>query len=569
VNARRALRDAARPDLGWYLLALATSPLAAGLTVAQPWILRRTLDDGVALADAGALSFWATAFLVSAVASFAFEALYTWALALGASRTIARLRDAVFAHLCSLGASFHDREPSGRLLSRVTSDVDALGETLTAGAVTVVLDVLLVLGIAGSLLWMDWRLSLLLLLVAPPLALVVEVSRRRLRALFGEVRTTFAEVMSFLSERVRGVEVVQLAAQQDATDRAFAERVAGYRRASLRSNVWDAILFATVDGASAATMALLLYAGASPWAEDVVTAGLLAAFVDGVGKLFGPIRELSNKVAILQRAGASLEKLGAVLAVTERVPSGTEAPEGPPGALVIEGLSFAYEAGADVLRDVSFRVEPGRVVALVGRTGSGKSTVGKLLTASYAGWRGRIVLDGVDLRSWRHDALRRRIGVVPQDCALFPDTVRFNLTLGQPIPDERLRDALERARATAVVERLGGLDGHIGHGGRNLSVGEGQLVAIARVFCRDAPFVLLDEATASVDPVTEAAIREATRALMAERTVLVIAHRPSTIREADEIVVLDAGRVVERGTHAELVAREGAYTALVGDTEPA
>lgn len=568
MSTWRRLWASARPDLGWYGFALLASPLAAGLAVAQPWILRHALDDGIAAKDPAALATWSSAFLAAAVASFGFEAAYTWALATGANATIARLRGRVFAHLCSLGASFHDREPSGRLLSRVTSDVDAIGETLTAGAVTLVLDVLLVAGIVAMLAWMDLRLLLLLSLVAPPLAVVVEVCRRRLRTLFGEARAAFAEVLSFLSERVRGVEVLQLAAQEEAAAAAFAGRLDGYTRASVRSNVWDAALFATVDGVSAATMALILWAGASGLTGEVATAGLLAAFVDGVGKLFGPIRELSNKVAILQRAGAALEKLAAVLAVEERVPSGAVAPAGPPGALRFEGVSFGYEPGVDVLHDVSFEVPPGAVVALAGRTGSGKSTVGKLVTAAYGGWRGRILLDGVDLREWRHDALRRRVGVVPQDGALFPDTVRWNLTLGDDLPDDRLRDAVARAHATALVDRLGGLDGRVEHGGRNLSVGEAQLLAIARVLCRDAPLVLLDEATAAVDPVTEAAIREATRSLMAERTVLVIAHRLSTLREAGHLVVLEGGRVAEQGTFDALLARGGAWARMVGGAAP-
>ena len=564
----RALWEAARPDLRWYVAALATSPVAAGLTVAQPWILRGALDEGIAKGDAGALASWSLAFLATGVAAFGFEAAYTWATAIAASRTIARLRLRVFDHLCSLGASFHDREPSGRLLSRVTSDIEALGETLTAGAFTLVLDLLLMVGLLGSLLWMNWRLSLLLLTIAPPLGLVVEVCRRRLRALFVETRTAFAEVLSWLSERIRGVEVVQLAVQEDAAAAAFGARVGVYRHASLRTNVWDAVLFATVDGVSAATMALLLFAGASSWVEGAVTAGLLAAFVDGVGKLFGPIRELSNKVAVLQRAGASLDKLGQVLAVDERVADGDLSPTGPAQEVVFDRVSFGYEPGNDVLHEVSFRVPPGRVVALVGRTGSGTSTVGKLLVAAYGGWRGSLLVDGVDLRRWRHEALRERIAVVPQDGALFPDTVRFNLTLGAPVSDERLHAALDRARARDLVARLGGLDARIEHGGRNLSVGEGQLLAMARVFCRDAPLVVLDEATASVDPVTEHHIGEATRALMVERTVLVIAHRLSTIRQAGTIVVLDAGRVVETGSHAELVALGGEYARLVGETEP-
>lgn len=558
-----------RPDLARYGLALLAAPVSAGLTILQPWLLRETIDRGITPGDPEALAMLSGAFLLAALLSFSFEALYTMAIALAATRTIARLREAVYTKALALGQLFHDTEPTGRLLSRLTSDVEALGETLTAGAVTIVLDVMVVIGIVVAMLMLDPWLTAALFLVAPPLALAIEFIRRRLRRLFLEMRNALSELVAFAAERITGIEVVQLYCDEERALAGFDERLFRYRRTTVATNLWDAFLFALVDGTTAIAMALILWYGASPWFEGAATVGLLAAFIDAVGKLFNPIRELSNKLTILQRAGAALEKLGQLLSLDAYVVEGTRALPAQPGAIEIEDLRFAYGDGPDVLHGVSLTVRPGEVVALVGRTGSGKTTIGKLLVRTYDGYRGSIRVDGVEHREVRRDALRERISVVQQDVVLFPATVRFNLTLGAPISDERLLEAVGLAQADALVDRLGGLGGRIEHGGRNLSVGEAQLLAFARVLARDAPLVVLDEATASVDSLTEARIREATRALLERRTVLVVAHRLSTIMDADRIVVLDGGRVVECGRHHELLAAEGAYATLFhGGSQP-
>lgn len=552
----------ARPDTGLYALALVAAPLTALAGVWQPTFLREAVDRGVLTGDAEVVARAALGWLALALVAFATEGLYTVALALAATRTITRLREAVFAHALSLGQSFHDTEPTGRLLSRLTSDVEALGETLSTGALTIVVDVLVIVGVVSAMAWLDPTLTAVLLLVAPPLGLAVEAIRRRMRALFASVRTHLAEMVAFAAERITGIEVVQLHRDEARAQAEFQARLGRYIDATVALNVWDAVLFALVDGVTSITMALMLWYAASPWFGDAVTAGLLAAFVDYVGRLFMPLRELSGKVSSLQRAGAALEKLGALLATEVRVrPGHRDLPE-EPGPVEVRDLAFAYGDGPDALRGVSLDVRPGEVVALVGRTGSGKTTIGKLLARAYDGWRGRITIDGVDHAEVRLDALGRRIGMVHQDVVLFPGTVRSNLALGKDIPDARLREALALAEATAVVERLGGLDGRIEAHGRNLSVGEGQLLAFARVLARDTPLVILDEATASVDSLTEARIRAATRNLLATRTVLVVAHRLSTVMDADRIVVLDAGRVVEAGTHEALLASAGAYARL-------
>lgn len=552
-----------RPDLPLYLAALLAAPASAGLTILQPWLLKKAIDDAITPGRPELLAPLALGYLGAVLAAFALESGYTVALSYGATRSITRLREEVFGHALALGQRFHDREPTGRLLTRVTSDVEALGETLSAGAVTLLLDALVVVGVLGAMLALDARLTAVLMLVAPPLALTVEWIRRRMRVVFVTVRNTLSELNAYTAEQFAGLEVVQLYGDEARSTAGFDRRLGAYRDATVASNVWDALMFAVVDGVGAIGTALVLaFAAWAVGGPDPVTVGLLAAFVDYVGRLFNPIRELSGKLAILQRAGAALEKLVELMDTDERVADGDQDLPAAPGAVVLDGVGFGYRPDSPVLHGVSLTIAPGEVVALVGRTGSGKTTIGKLLTRSYDGYTGAIRVDGVELSRVRLDALHRRIGIVQQDVVVFPETVRFNLTLGRDLPDARLAEAVTLAQADAVVARLGGLDGRIEAGGRNLSVGEAQLLSCARTLAHDAPLVVLDEATASVDTATEARIRDATRALFERKTVLVVAHRLSTVVGADRIVVLDRGRVVESGPHEALLARGGAYAAL-------
>lgn len=557
-----ALVPFARPDLGFYVAALLAAPVSAALSVAQPWLLRRVIDQHVVPADLDGLRVAALWFLASVVVGFLAEAGYTLAISIGAMRTVTRLRAAVYHHSLGLAHTWHDRTAAGQLLTRATSDVEALGETLTAGAVTIALDVMLVVGVVAAMFVLDWRMSLLMLLVGPPLALAIEGIRRVLRRLFLAVRNSLADLNSFTAERLAGVRVVQLHADEARTQAMFDERLDRYRDANIRTNLWDALMYALVDGLSSICMAMMLWYAAGDWLGPAVTAGVLAAFIDYIGKLFNPIREFSAKLAVIQRATSALEKIFALLDHDERIPSGDQDLVEPLREIRLDDVRFAYPGGSDVLRGVSLTLRPGEVVALVGRTGSGKTTIGKLLTRQYAGHRGEMSINGVPITSLRLDAVRRTVTSVAQDVQLFPGDVRFNLALGHPIGDDRLLEAIHLAHADEVLARLGGLDGRIEHGGRNVSVGEAQLLAFARTLAHDAPVVILDEATASVDSLTEARIQAAIEAILARKTVLVVAHRLSTVRHADRIALLRDGRVVEQGPHDELLAAGGDYAEL-------
>ncbi|MEZ4316609.1 MAG: ABC transporter ATP-binding protein [Myxococcota bacterium] len=551
-----------RYDAPMYLVAILAAPVSTVLVVVQPWLLKRAIDQHILKDDVPGLLWLAWMYLLAVLFGFLAEAVYNLALSYGAMRTISRLRKAVYAHTLSLARSYFDRVPTGRLLTRVTSDIEALGETLSAGAITIVLDVLLVIGILGAMLWLDAWLTALMLVLSPVLALIVDGIRRVLRRLYQEVRTSLSTLNAYLAERITGLTVVQLYRDEKRTMTEFDARLAVFRDATIKTNFWDALLFAIVDGLSSICMALMLWYGAGGLFGDAITAGLLAAFIEYIGRLFQPIKEFSQKLAVIQRAAAALEKIFGLLDEREQVAFGSTSLTGEVESLELDGVHFAYGDGPDVLKGVSLAIRPGQVVALVGRTGSGKSTVGKLLQRSYQGHRGHIRLNGHEITELDSDTLHRFIGVVQQDVQLFPGTVRFNLTLGADIPDAALEEALALCHAEETVAKLGGLDGRIRHEGANVSVGEGQLLSFARTLAANTPIVVLDEATASVDSLTEARIQSATDAILERRTVLVIAHRLSTIMDADEILVMDAGRVIERGTHAQLMQAGGAYADL-------
>ncbi|MCA9521899.1 MAG: ABC transporter ATP-binding protein [Myxococcales bacterium] len=561
----RRLGPFMRPQALLYIVSLVAAPLSALVVITQPYLLKLTIDGHITKGDIGGTERLALLYLGAVIAAWLLESAYQLSLSYAATRTIASLRAQIYAHTIGLARGFFDRHPKGQLLTRATSDIEALGETLTAGAVTIILDVIKGTGILVAMFLLDWRLTLVMLLVSPIVFLVVNGIRRILRKLFAIVRTSLAALNAFTAERLNGIEVVQLYSDEARALREYRKRLDEYRRATVQTNIWDSMVYAVIDGLTSVTMALMLWYGTGSAFGGVITAGLLAAFIDYVAKLFQPIQEFSGKLALIQRASSALEKIFGLLDTDERVRSGDDALTEPRGVLRLRDVHFAYGDGPDVLRGVELDLNPGEVVAVVGRTGSGKTTLGRLLTCAYDDYRGSIELDGHELSALRVDHVRRTIGTVEQDVRLFPGSVRFNLSLGREVDDERLTAVVEMSRATETIERLGGLDGEIEHAGQNLSVGEAQLLSIARTMAHDAPIVIFDEATANVDSLTEQKIQEATDTVLQQKTVLVIAHRLSTIINATRIAVMDAGRVVECGTHDELMGRGGAYARLFQD----
>lgn len=561
-----------RPQSKQLALSLALLIVTALLALLRPLIMRDALD---AFDSPGGLDrLTRNGFLLTGVMlaeqSLAFPQLYLMQLA--GARAMADLRVRVFGFLHTRRLGFFDRTPVGRLVTRVTNDVDAIGEMFASGALNAFGDLIRLAVIVVVMVSLDWRMSLLAFAAVPPVALGVNWTRRRIRDAFREVRAKTARMNAYLNEQVSGMAVVQAYAREERSAEEFDEINAAYRSANNRSIVLDATLDAAIEMVSSVCIAAVLwYAGVKSLKEEI-SFGTLFAFVAYIDMFFVPIRDLSARYTLLQSAMAGAERIFELLDNKDEDATATATASGGDAAKVadegvafeLDNVVFGYKRGAPVLRQVSMAARSGEKVALVGATGAGKSTVASLLLRLYDVEEGAVRVFGRDVSAYPRDELRRKFAVVPQDVFLFPGTVLTNIAAGDATPDRaKVVNALNRIGALDLFERReGGLDAPVLERGSNFSAGERQLIAFARALYRDPPLLILDEATANVDSDTEARLQRALEGAMAGRTALIIAHRLSTIRAVDRIVVFHKGCVVEQGTHEDLLAAGGVYSKL-------
>jgi len=555
-----------RPYRKQFVLSLVCLPLTSAFLLAQPYILKLAVDGYITHHDSQGLAVAGLLFAGALLGEFLFFYWQYQATMSVAQKSLADLRADLFAHLQELPSSFFDRHPVGRLVTRLTTDVDAINEAFTAGTLTIFMDLLTLAGIVVIMLSLDLQLALVTLTVLPPLMLVLEFFRKRSRETYRTIRDRLARINAFLQETLSGIVVVQLFAQEQKLFSEFNQRNRDFRDANHLSNVYEASLFSLVEAAGSIAVAVMLWYGASQVGVGLVALGTLVAFVEYLQKFFVPIREFGTKYTTMQSAMTALERVFQLLdtPVTITSPATPHRPTQVRGQITFEHVWFAYKGDDWVLRDVSFTLEPGQQIALVGATGSGKTTISKLLTRFADMQQGRIMVDGIDIREWDLHVLRRQIGVVLQDVFLFSGDVATNITLGRTdITDEALARAARYVNADQFIAQLPrGYHEPIRERGSNLSGGQRQLLSFARALAYNPAILVLDEATSSVDPETELLIQDAMTKLMAGRTTLVIAHRFSTIQNADRIIVLHKGQVRELGTHQELLEQRGIYWRL-------
>ncbi|HEV2147787.1 MAG TPA: ABC transporter ATP-binding protein [Longimicrobiaceae bacterium] len=555
-----------------YRLAVAGSVallfVGAALELAGPWITMLVLDRAVPARDEGLLVVLAAAFtgalLLGFVLQYVQALLTTWL----AQRVMYDVRVELFSHLQRLSLRFFDANPVGRLMTRVTNDIEVLNEMFGAGIVTIFGDVFVLLFIVGAMFLMNWQLALVTLTILPFILFAAFLFRKRIRLAYRDIRVRLARINAYLQERVGGIRVVQLFGREEQTLRRFAEINDDHLEAHLRSIRHYALFFPVIEVLTAVALALILWYGGLRALEGAVTVGTIAAFLQYARRFFRPIQDMSEKYNILQGAMASAERIFDLLDTEPEIRDEAHPlrlPARAEGRIEFRDVWFRYgEGDAWVLRGVSFTARPGERVAVVGATGAGKSTLINLLMRFYEPERGEILFDGVPIRRVAAKELRGRIGLVLQDLFLFSGDLEHNIRLGRDdIGAERIREAARRVGADAFIRRLpGGYAQPLGERGISLSVGERQLVSFARALAFDPPVLVLDEATSSVDSELEARIEGALRELMQGRTSLVVAHRLSTIQGADQILVLHHGEIRERGTHAELLRRGGLYARL-------
>lgn len=557
-----------RPHRGVFWAAMLCLPLTSACSLAQPYLLKVAIDHymAVGVGDRGGLLRMALLYGFAMLAEFGFLYLQYYLMMLVAQRSLAALRVDLIAHLQQLPAQFFDRNPVGRLVTRLTTDVDVINEMFAAGALTILMDVATLLGIVGIMMAIEWHLALVTLAVVPVVVVAINYFRIKARQNYREIRDRLARLNAYLQEALAGMTVIQLFARERASQRRFDRFNEEFRDANHAANIYEAALFSIIEAVSSIAIAVILWYGGAGIVGGVLAFGTLVAFIEYMQRFFVPIRDFSTKYAVMQSAMSSAERIFELLdqPVPIASPAVPRQPAAVRGRIEFEHVWFAYVGEEWVLRDVSFTVESGEDVALVGPTGSGKTTIIKLLNRTYDVSRGRVLVDGVDVRDWDLAALRRHIGVVLQDVFLFTGTVASNLTLDRPdVAREAAIGAAQAVHADPFILRLPrAYDEPVRERGNNLSVGQRQLLSFARALAYAPTILVLDEATSSVDSETELLIQDALRRLMAGRTSLVIAHRLSTIEDADRILVLHGGELRESGSHAELLRQRGLYYRL-------
>ncbi len=572
LRTTRRLFGYLRPYWKVMVLALALTLLTNILISLQPYFTKVAVDDFIVPGRTDGIWTFALAFFCLFLFRFLFSYLQEILLNVVGQKVMFDLRTQIFTKLQELQVSYYDRNPVGRIITRLTSDVDSLNELFTSGVIEGLGDMVVIIAIIGAMLWLDWQLAIVSLVTVPLLIVATNWFRKRARVGFDKVRTRMARLNAFLQEHISGAQTVQLFNAEDRSRRRFHEINDDYRQANIETIYYYSVFYPMVELIGTVGVAVIIWFGGykilthASTAGNLLTIGTVIAFIQYSQQLFQPIRNLSDKFNVLQAAIVASHRV--FLLLDEKVeivnPKEPKATDRATGRIEFRNVWFAYKDEEWVLKNVSFTIEPGESIALVGHTGSGKTTVTNLLMRFYDVQKGKILLDGIDIKEWDLGTLRRNFAVVLQDVFLFSGTVSDNIRLGNSeISDERVEWAAAEVAAEPFIKKLrNGYSSILKERGAGLSVGQKQLVSFARALAFDPAILILDEATSSIDTETEQLIQRAVDRIMEDRTSLVVAHRLSTIQRCDRILVFHHGELREQGSHNELLGLQGLYWRL-------
>ena len=565
-----------RPYRRQAALGLSLIPASVVMSILFPWMIIRIIDDQLVPGDLDGLLLWTVGLVAVLLGNFLADAAFNFSLQSAAQYALRDIRAEMFQRVLHFPRRYFDKTPMGVTLTRLTSDLEAISESFTQGLLSMVRDVLITLALLIFLLLISWKLTLVLLLVGPLIYYITEQLRKRLRKAYGQARAVLSQGTGYLQEGLTGMKTVQLYNAEEEVLERYRGYTWGFYRAQSRSNLYDSALYSIIEGVTTVTMGLIIWYGAREILAASISVGVLVGFINTLDKIFVPIRDFTSQMAAIQRAFAAFDHIEEIFTQpTERdeedeLDTGVEL--GPFESLVFDRVRFRYsEDGPWVLQDVSFSLKRGQKIALVGSTGSGKSTILRLLMRTYDNYEGSIRLNGRELKTLPKPAVGRFFSLMQQEVFLFNESVEFNIALQREgIDRQAVIDAARYVYADSFIEQLpGGYEFKLRGNGANLSAGQGQLIAFARAITSGAEVVMLDEATSSVDSVTERLIQKAIDHVFEEKTVIAIAHRLSTIQHSDEILVLEGGSIIERGPHQALLDKGGLYANLVRELSPA
>ncbi|MFT7456489.1 MAG: ATP-binding cassette subfamily B multidrug efflux pump [Marinobacter maritimus] len=554
-------------------IGLLMMPISVAANVLFPWLVIQVIDEHLTPGKYAGLMFLIAAMVVVLIVNYIADGIYTYCLRMTGQKAVFDMRMALFGRILKLPRTYFDKTPTGVTLSRLTSDLEAIGESFVLGVLNLVKDSINTFAVLIFMFFINWQLALLVLLVFPPILLLTQYVRNRLRAMYSITRSSLAKGTGFLQECLLGVKTVQLYGAEEEVESKYQGYTDDFLRAQLKTNKYDATLFSIITGITSITIGLIIWYGSGKVLDGVISLGVLIAFINTLEKVFVPLRDFTSQIAAIQRSFAAFEHIEELFeeALEEQgltlLPANTLQDKlANFESLEFKNVRFRYGGkGPYVLDDISFKLNKGEQLALVGTTGSGKSTIIRIMSKNYMDYQGSILLNGIELSSIPKDSMLHLFSLMQQDVFLFEKNIQFNISLGaSDISGDAVIDAAKYVYAHDFILGLPGqYQFELKKSGSNLSAGQAQLISFARVVAQGGQVMMLDEATSSVDSITENLIQKAIGRLFEEKTVIAIAHRLSTIRHSDQILVLSQGKIVEQGNHQDLLEMNGAYARLL------